>query len=297
MDNKKNISRRQFLGGTIGGLGVLSLNIKPLSECFSQWRPFDCHIHLPSLSGDTYMWHNVLPSSPDCKSFFDYLKRYGIEKILGQGNPDVPRDSNVAELITSANDASLYWRDKNPDFVIPTCSANPNFLDVSLKEMERMRKEGAVWLGEFTGYMHGYEYDTPEFYKIAEAASDLNYIISIHISADKMEKLLKDFPKVTWNLCHFNRTKQDMIERFELGRKYPNMLIDTSGSGVERVGMLELAVEIMGAEKILFGSDFPINEPGQSLCRINNAFITENDKKKIMRENLVRILKEHGASL
>jgi hypothetical protein len=31
--------------------------------------------------------------------------------------------------------------------------------------MERMKKEGCVWLGELTGYMHDYKYDTPEFYK------------------------------------------------------------------------------------------------------------------------------------
>ena len=156
----KNISRRQFIGGTVGGLGVLSMDVRSLSEYFIRWHPFDSHIHLPSLSGETYAWHNVIPSSPDSKGFFDYLKRCGIEKILGQGSPDVPRDSNVVELVTSANDASLHWRDKYPDFVIPTCSAIPNFLDVSLREMERMRKEGAAWLGEFTGYMHGYKYNS-----------------------------------------------------------------------------------------------------------------------------------------
>lgn len=291
------IPRRHFFRNSFGCLGLLSLNVKSLSGSFSKYRPIDSHIHLPSLDGDTYMWHNVLPSSENCKSFFDYLKLYEIDKIIGQGIPNVPIDSKDAKLVTSANDASLYWRDKYPDFIVPACSANPNFLDVSLKEIERMRKEGVAWLGEFTGYMHDYKYNIPTFYKIVEASFNLNYIVSIHASIEQMTLLLKDFPEVTWNLCHFHNSHDKMADRFELGSKYPNMLLDTSGSQIERMGMLELAVEKMGADRVIFGSDFPINDPGQALTRIKNAFLSDEDKRKIFRENLIRILKKHGASL
>lgn len=294
---KINISRRSFLGGVVGGFGLLSINSNSYKEPYTGWCPFDSHVHLPSLSGKTYIWYNVLSSSPDNISFFDYLKRCGIEKILGQGTPDIPSSSDVPKLVTSANDSSLFWRDKYPEVVVPTCNGNPNFIDLSIKEMERMRREGVAWLGEMLGYMFDYKYSTPEFYKIVEAASDLNYIISIHTKNDEMEKLLIDFPKVTWNLCHFTNSKKGMVERFEIGARHPNMLLDTSGSGIERMGMLELAVEKMSADRILFGSDFPINEPGQSLSRISNAFLSQIDKDKIMRSNLVRVLKEHGAQL
>ncbi len=295
--NCENMSRRNFIRNSSGALGLLSLNKASFAESFSKCRPIDCHVHLPSLDGDTYIWHNVLPSSENCKSFIDYLKLYEIEKILGQGSPNVPRDSKESKLVTSANDASLVWRDKYPDFVIPTCSANPNFLDVSLKEMERMRKEGVAWLGEFTYYMHGYQYDTPEFHKIVEAAEELNYIVSVHASIEQMTPLLESFPEVTWNLCHFHSSHDKMQDRFELGKKYPNMLLDSSGSEIERMGMLELAVEKMGADRIIYGSDFPINDPGQALTRINHAFLSDKDKEKILRDNLMNILQKHGASL
>jgi predicted TIM-barrel fold metal-dependent hydrolase len=292
-----NISRRNFVKTSVMSLALISIKCGRSGKYFSKWQAFDSHVHLPTVSGKTYMWHNVLPQESDCKTFFDYLKQSGVERILGQGTPDVPADSNDAKLVTTANESSLHWRDKYPDFVVPTCNANPNFLDVSIKEMARMKKEGITWLGEFTGYMHNYKYDTPEFYKILEAASDLNYIVSVHTDNDVIVKLLDDFPKVTWNLCHFTNSRQEMTERFEIGAKHKNMFLDTSGSGIERMGMLELAVEKMSADRILFGSDFPINEPGQSLSRINNAFLPEEDKKKIMRDNLADVLTKHGALL
>jgi predicted TIM-barrel fold metal-dependent hydrolase len=295
--NRNKVSRRHFIRNSSCGLGLLSLNCKSLSESSSKYRLIDNHIHLPSSKGDTYIWHNVLSSADNCKSFFDYLKVYGIDKILGQGTPDVERDSKESKLVTSANNVALYWRDKMPDFIIPTCSANPNFFDISLKEMKRMRKEGVAWLGEFTSYMHNYKYDSPQFIRLIEAAYDLNYIVSIHASIEQMTPLLEKFPKVTWNLCHFNNSHDQMKDRFELGSKYPNMLLDTSGSQIERMGMLELAVEKMSADRILFGSDFPINDPGQAITRIEHAFLSENDKKKIFGENLIKKLKEHGASL
>ncbi|MFC1558152.1 amidohydrolase family protein [candidate division KSB1 bacterium] len=293
----RDISRRKFFGSTTGGLGILSMNSESFRKTFPEWYPFDSHVHLPSLSGKTYIWHDVLSLLPDSRSFFEYLNRCGIEKILGQGTPDVQSSSNIPKLVTSANDASLFWRDKYPEFIVPACNANPDFLELSIKEMERMHKEGVAWLGEMLGYMFNYKYITPEFYKIVEAASDLNYIISIHANNEEMEKLLEDFPKVTWNLCHFTNSKKGMVERFEIGAKHPNMLLDTSGSGIERMGMLELAVEKMSADRIIFGSDFPINDPGQSLSRIGNAFLSQKGKNKVMRSNLIRVLKEHGAQL
>ena len=67
---------------------------------------------------------------------------------------------------------------------------------------------------------------------------------------------------------------------------------DTSGYGHDRVGVLEYAVEKIGPDRILFGSDFSINDPGTVIARIRNAFITEEQKAKILSGNLELLLKK-----
>jgi predicted TIM-barrel fold metal-dependent hydrolase len=46
---------------------------------------------------------------------------------------------------------------------------------------------------------------------------------------------------------------------------------------------------------VLFGSDFSINCPGTVIARVNNAFITEEQKRKIFSGNLQALLKKAGA--
>jgi len=58
------------------------------------------------------------------------------------------------------------------------------------------------------------------------------------------------------------------------------------------VGMLEYAVKTIGADRVLFGSDFSINCPATVLARIQNAFLTEEQKRKILASNLEALLKK-----
>jgi predicted TIM-barrel fold metal-dependent hydrolase len=73
--------------------------------------------------------------------------------------------------------------------------------------------------------------------------------------------------------------------------KNRNCYLDTSGYGHDRVGMLEYAVKTIGDDRVLFGSDFSINCPATVLARIEHALITEEQKRKILSENLQALLK------
>jgi predicted TIM-barrel fold metal-dependent hydrolase len=59
--------------------------------------------------------------------------------------------------------------------------------------------------------------------------------------------------------------------------------------------MLEYAVKTIGDDRVLFGSDFSINCPATVLARVENAFITEEQKRKILSENLEALLKRAQA--
>jgi len=78
---------------------------------------------------------------------------------------------------------------------------------------------------------------------------------------------------------------------------HPNTYLDTSGYGHDRVGMLEYAVKTIGPDRVLFGSDFSINCPATVIARIQNAFITEEQKRKILCENLQGLLRKAQGSV
>ena len=74
---------------------------------------------------------------------------------------------------------------------------------------------------------------------------------------------------------------------------YKNVYIDTSG-GQPEAGLVEYAVKIIGAERVLFGSDvYGVRGRDQAcqLGRIIYADITDADKEKILYSNAKELLK------
>ena len=69
----------------------------------------------------------------------------------------------------------------------------------------------------------------------------------------------------------------------------PNVLVDTSGSQPE-AGMVEYAVRHLGAERVVYGSDWPIRDFGTQVARVLSAEISDEAKELILRGNAARVL-------
>lgn len=69
----------------------------------------------------------------------------------------------------------------------------------------------------------------------------------------------------------------------------PNVVIDTSG-GYPEAGLIEAAVEHLGADRVFYGSDHPIREHSTAIGRILGAAISAADRKKILHDNAARLL-------
>jgi predicted TIM-barrel fold metal-dependent hydrolase len=74
----------------------------------------------------------------------------------------------------------------------------------------------------------------------------------------------------------------------------PNVWADTSGTDPE-MGSVEYAVRMLGAERVLYGSDAPCRDILIQLGKIPAAEISCTDKEKILHLNAERLLKPAGA--
>ena len=68
-------------------------------------------------------------------------------------------------------------------------------------------------------------------------------------------------------------------------RAAPTVYLDLSGSVVD-AGMVERAVRILGADRLLFACDMSLTA---SVGRIRGAEISEADRRKILSENALKI--------
>jgi len=68
-----------------------------------------------------------------------------------------------------------------------------------------------------------------------------------------------------------------------------NVFVDTSGAAPE-AGIVEYAVEQLGAERVLYGSDVPIRDFGVAIARITGSRLDAATKRQILHDNARALL-------
>jgi hypothetical protein len=72
-------------------------------------------------------------------------------------------------------------------------------------------------------------------------------------------------------------------------KPYPNLYLDVSGFDPER-GIVEKAVAVLGAGRVLFGSDAPGRSYAAQLAKVRYADIGEDERALILGGNAARLL-------
>lgn len=293
---KPGVNRREFLFKSAALVGatvaVSSLHALPQSIVEKDKRKvpfdvFDCHLHCPSEKGEEWQWYKVTRNFDE---FEQYLDRTGVQK--GIINSQRSYGAKPEDFI-AGNRETARFAEKSGNRFIGACIVNPLYIEESLREIEFCHDQlGFVWVGELCNYMVPYLYTIPEFKMLVEHTVKLNMVLALHTEHGEMEYIAQNFPQATIAFAHFgdDHEYQDIFKRIDMVAKNPNFYLDTSGYGHDRVGVLEYAVKTIGTDRILFGSDFSINDPGTVIARINNAFITEEQKQKIFAANLQVLL-------
>jgi predicted TIM-barrel fold metal-dependent hydrolase len=249
----------------------------------------DCHIH-PAVDRETdFCWYK---KSGTIRKQFDDLKRAGISKACG--SIVVAKIPKSFEEIKKLNDCALSIRDRFPDFYIPGMQIHPAFPDESCREIERCCKNHDVrWIGELVGYLMGYpdDYVSNNMIEIMKFASKFTVVVNFHCaSIPVIENLCRKIPGINFVLAHPGQGKE-FLERINLVEKIKNLYLDISGTGIDRYGMLKKAVEIASYQKIIFGTDYPINNPAVYVHGVIFERLSENATCAIFSNNFLRITK------
>jgi predicted TIM-barrel fold metal-dependent hydrolase len=301
-DQAGSMPRRDFLGkgsSLLAGAAAFKAGIPDLFTGekrqgekegeIDRYEIFDCHLHCPAESGEAWQWYIVTPGFED---FARYLERTGVNRGIINNQRSFGPDP---EEFRAGNREVARYVEKYKGRFMGACVVNPLYIDEALKEIEYCHDQlGFVWVGELCNYMVPYSYTVKEFDMLVEHVMKLNMVLALHTEQGEMEYISGRFPDATIAFAHFgdDHEYEDIFKRIDMVAANPNYYLDTSGYGHDRVGVLEYAVKTIGPDRILFGSDFSINDPGTVIARINNSFLTGEQKQKIFSGNLKDLLKK-----
>jgi len=111
-----------------------------------------------------------------------------------------------------------------------------------------------------------------------------------------------DHPEVSLILAHLGNGghagKNPALQvRAIQASKHENVYTDTSSARSLFPGLIEWAVDEIGPNPILYGTDTPCYFPGSQRTRIDQSDISDESKHKILRDNAVHLLEKHGTFL
>ena len=177
----------------------------------------------------------------------------------------------------------------------------------AMAEMARARDEGLVGLGELSPHAQGYGIGDNVFKEMLQQAAGWRWPVNVHVTdpnsrdyAGRVETPLKDFadlatahPAVTWILAHWGGLLP-LRDPEAAGLK--NVYYDSAASPLlydETVWERMLAA--VPEERILFGSDFPLNlypkwDVAPNVRRLIAEAARANVPATVMRENILRLL-------
>ena len=114
-------------------------------------------------------------------------------------------------------------------------------------------------------------------------------VLKIHPSRLEDEaKLAENFPRLPIVIAH--PLVPGIMENYQMAQKYPNIYFDISGGGLPNWGMLRKGFDMLGPERILFGSDFPVIASGMYVAGALFESLTPAERRCLFRDNFLRLI-------
>lgn len=216
------------------------------------------------------------------------LLRAGITKFVGSVISTVKEH----DAMRKCNDSALYLKRIYGDSYIPGFTVDARYVEESKTEIDRAVINKINLIGELVPYHYAWKYSDKGFEEILDYAEGKNLIFSLHTNSDELQtmgELAKNHPGITFVFAHPGEINQ-ILRHIEIMKEAPNVYLDLSGTGLFRYGMLKRLVSEVGADRILFGTDYPICNAGMYVGGVIYEELTDNEKALVFSENAKRIL-------
>lgn len=159
----------------------------------------------------------------------------------------------------------------------------------------------------FVGFKVGPDYHRtplthPNYAPIMEFAHDHRMLMLSHTfaaattgyscnDAKEVEGVVSRYPNITFLMGHSIQGQVDWA--IEIAGKYPNAYLELCDT-CRLNGVVEKMVQKVGAEKVVFGTDAPLQTHNFQMGCVIGAKISDAEKKLILRDNALRILSSVG---
>ncbi|MDR1466896.1 MAG: amidohydrolase family protein [Oscillospiraceae bacterium] len=259
----------------------------------------DAHVHIvfrdpgdPSVDTKVQKLIEKSIDVPIKSSIINYMNRAGIDRSIifdwsgALKNDYVTSNEKVMEI--------SQYSDRFIGFGVPS-PKDPNVVDM----LDKLNVRG---LKVNPGLQIFYP-NSPEFLKVCERVNKYKLPILIHTGPESAGRLKYDLPLLIDDIAmeypdlkiifaHVGVRGFTSDQAIMIAEKNANVYVETSWADEN---LIKRAIRCLGADKVIFGSDFPSRNPITELKKIQklleDKFIAESDYNKVVGGNILNIIR------
>ena len=210
-------------------------------------------------------------------------------------------------LCSALNDYLLAVAKEYPGRLLPFVGVQPRAGAAAVAEIERCAKLGAVGVGELMPDGQGFALDDVALLApVVEAATAHRLPILTHVSEPlghdypgkgtvsplAVYRLARCYPDAVFICAHWGGGLPFLELLPEVAKALRNVHYDTAaGLFLYRDAIFTAAAAAVGAEKVLFGTDYPLLNQRRFLARVRGSGLSEAACEHVLGGNAARLLR------
>jgi hypothetical protein len=210
------------------------------------------------------------------------------------------------ELCVKTNDYILEAIARYPQQLIGFCAIQPLAGDKAIKELERCAQNGAKGIGEMRPDVQGFDFKDNKVMKLVmEAVIEHDLIFLTHasepvghqyfgkgtITPELIYPLILNFPDLKLVCAHWGGGLPFYALMPEVEKALKNVYFDTAATPfLYKPQIFKQVADIIGSDKILFGSDYPLLSPRRIIDQIESVKLSQEDRDRILGGNAQKLL-------
>ena len=210
------------------------------------------------------------------------------------------------ELCVKTNDYILDSVSRYPTRLVGFCAIQPRAGDAAVAELERCAKAGAKGIGELRSDVQGFDLtDEATMKPLVDAALQHDLIFLTHssepvgheypgkgsITPDILYSFIMTFPNLKLVCAHWGGGLPFYALMPEVAKALTNVFFDTAATVfLYKPEIFEQMSHIIGSDRILFGTDYPLMHQNRVIAQIQSSRLPEEDKARILGANAQELL-------
>jgi len=208
-------------------------------------------------------------------------------------------------LCVEINDYILESVARYPKRLVGFCAVQPNSGEAAMAEIERSVRGGAKGIGELRPDLQKFDFLNEQVTPLIELIGKNKLIMLIHadepaghaypgkgsVTPNVLYPFIARFPHLTIVCAHWGGGLPFYALMPEVKKAMANVFFDTAASPFLYSSQIySQAVQLVGGEKVLFGSDYPLLKQRRLLNEINSSSLPDDIKNLILSGNAQRLL-------